>query len=458
MGVAVGLARRLDVVRPAEESAVVDRRRATLSARVDVVDLQPHRGATDAAVGQLPLAFPFIPLHDLSLHPGRDRALPLPLLLDEKLQRRGEHLLVGRAGGAACFAGLRLLEQPHELPGDRDVHPARSCCHRLDEGPRLLPSGHVQFAWANFRDRRRHLLDRNHRPSRFHPGHHRTRRHHRPRLQLRRQLQGLLLGESVEPREHRGQVLLCHHRGQHRRGGEAELPFPDRLQHLGESLDEPGSGAPVMSRRAGELQAPVKVREEVRVSQRAEEPEPVELGERFQEGAQGGELDAEEIDESGVKGSGLVEGVVAHERKCLTRIQGFLERARIPSGASHRREIANLAGRGESARTRPLRSDEGLPATPLSRRATRAQCLSIQRSITPRFPGRPRRGPSAVPRPCQAEGAAPIDDAEGSAGPYFPAGPCFPAATGLPRQPVTSAPGGAVLAHHSAMRGRSRSV
>jgi hypothetical protein len=72
-----------------------------------------------------------------------------------------------------------------------------------------------------------------------------------------------------------------------------------------------------MGRRARELQAPVEIGKEVRVSERAEEPEPVELRERLEKGAQGGELDAEEDDESGVEGSGLEEGVVAHESNCL---------------------------------------------------------------------------------------------------------------------------------------------
>ena len=53
-----------------------------------------------------------------------------------------------------------------------------------------------------------------------------------------------------------------------------------------------------MSRRAGELQALVEIREEVGVAEEAEELAPVELGQSFEEGAQGGELDVEEVDES----------------------------------------------------------------------------------------------------------------------------------------------------------------
>jgi len=60
-----------------------------------------------------------------------------------------------------------------------------------------------------------------------------------------------------------------------------------------------------MSRRAGELQPLVEIREEVRVTEVAEELPPVELGQGLEEGDQGGELDAEEIDEPGVEGAGL---------------------------------------------------------------------------------------------------------------------------------------------------------
>ena len=73
-----------------------------------------------------------------------------------------------------------------------------------------------------------------------------------------------------------------------------------------------------MSRRAGELQPLVEIREEVRVAEGAEELSPVELGQGLEEGAQGDELDPEEVDESGVEGAGLEKGVVVHERQCLT--------------------------------------------------------------------------------------------------------------------------------------------
>ena len=96
----------------------------------------------------------------------------------------------------------------------------------------------------------------------------------------------------------------------------------------------------------------------------AEELSPVELGQGLEEGAQGDELDAEEVDESGVEGAGLEKGIgVVHERQCLTRFPGLLERTRIPAAASFRREISNLARNSAKCRARgSWRSDRGIPA------------------------------------------------------------------------------------------------
>ncbi len=261
------------------------------------------------------------------------------------------------------------------------MHAARRGGHRLDErsldrgpvedGPFHLPSGRAEFAWANFRSRP------------LHPGHHRPRRHQRPRLQLRGQFQGLLLGQAVEPWEHRGKVFLRRHRGQHRRRGEAQLPFPNRLHHLGEPLDEPGGGAPVMSRRAGELQPLVEIREEVRVTEGAEELAFVELGQGPEEGAQGGELDAEEIGEPGVEGAGLEEVVVVHEWECLTRIPDLLERARCPAVAFARRGISKPARIPARAATGRWGDARGRIAGTASRRSDLTKTLSSQRFLTP---------------------------------------------------------------------------
>jgi hypothetical protein len=105
----------------------------------------------------------------------------------------------------------------------------------------------------------------------------------------------------------------------------------------------------------------VEVREEVGVTEVAEELAPVELGQGLEKGAQGGELDAEEIDESGVEGAGRGEIGVVHERQCLTRFSGLLERTRMPFSAFSWEEISTLAGRETVPRTGLLGSDSASP-------------------------------------------------------------------------------------------------
>jgi hypothetical protein len=57
-----------------------------------------------------------------------------------------------------------------------------------------------------------------------------------------------------------------------------------------------------MSRRPGELEPVMEIREEVRVTEGTEELSPVELGQGLQEVAQGDEFGAEENGETGVEG------------------------------------------------------------------------------------------------------------------------------------------------------------
>jgi hypothetical protein len=144
----------------------------------------------------------------------------------------------------------------------------------------------------------------------------------------------------------------------------------------------------MMGRRSGELQAPVEIGEEVRVSQRAEELSPVEFGQGFQEGAQGGELDAEENDESGVEGPRLGKDVVVHERKCLMRIQGLLERAGIPPAAIIPAKISTLVRSHGIARTGRGRSDTGPSASFAPSEESRTKFLSIQGFLTPHLAAR----------------------------------------------------------------------
>ena len=111
VNVAVGLARRLEVVDAAEDPAVLQRGGAALPSRHHVVHLQAHLRSTDATGGELPLALPSVPLHDLPLHLRRHGGPPLLLLREEQFQRRGEHLLVGRAGLHVALPRPGLLQK-----------------------------------------------------------------------------------------------------------------------------------------------------------------------------------------------------------------------------------------------------------------------------------------------------------------------------------------------------------
>jgi hypothetical protein len=143
-----------------------------------------------------------------------------------------------------------------------------------------------------------------------------------------------------------------------------------------------------MSRRAGELQPLVEIGEEVRMAEVTEELAPVELGQGLEEGAEGGELDAEEVDESGVEGPSSGEIGVVHERQYLMRFPDLLGRTRIPAGASIRRGIANLATSSRGARTGFPRSERAIPAAAASRKANLAESLSIGHSLTPHLAAR----------------------------------------------------------------------
>ena len=132
-----------------------------------------------------------------------------------------------------------------------------------------------------------------------------------------------------------------------------------------------------MSRRAGELQALVEIGEQVRVAEVTEELSPVELGQGLEEGAEGGPLDAEEVDESDVEGAGLEKIGGVHERQFPTRFPGLLERARILASAPFHLEISNLARSSGGARRGLLRSDRAFPAATALREGNLTESLSI---------------------------------------------------------------------------------
>jgi hypothetical protein len=73
------------------------------------------------------------------------------------------------------------------------------------------------------------------------------------------------------------------------------------------------------------------------------EPSSVEVCEGHEKIGHGALLVAQQGGEVAGGFAGLDQIRVIHERQCLTRFSGLLERARIPAPASFRRKISNLA-------------------------------------------------------------------------------------------------------------------
>ena len=271
-------------MRPAEQPAVDGRRWAALPARDHVIDLQ-HRGRpADPTIGQLPLAPSLVPLHHVALHLGRDAGAPFRLLLDERLERQLQDLLVGGAGLLVRFPRLRPLQEGEELAGDRDVQAALGCRHRLRP-----PAGRFEFTQVTFL-------------ARVGPGHvgplpaapvhgmgpappwsPPSSRHH---------CHGSIsaatswpparepVGTSAAPLRGSPPSSRC----QDRRGGEAEPPVLGSAPHLREPHQQPGDrsrwwAAPRQPRGA----VLVEVVEERCVSEDPVEPAPVEVA-RFRAG------------------------------------------------------------------------------------------------------------------------------------------------------------------------------
>jgi hypothetical protein len=101
-----------------------------------------------------------------------------------------------------------------------------------------------------------------------------------------------------EPRQDFSPVLRRDHLGGFEHHGDAQLPRPQRLDHLREPLDELCRHLSVMGRTPGESELPVEVLEEVREPQPHPQPRPIELGERHEKVGHGAVFAAEEIGEA----------------------------------------------------------------------------------------------------------------------------------------------------------------
>jgi len=84
-------------MRATSEATILNRGGPTPAARDDVIDLEAQGRAADASGIERPLALALVPNPHLPLHLCRHGSLSLLLMGDEQLQRRGEHLLVGRS-------------------------------------------------------------------------------------------------------------------------------------------------------------------------------------------------------------------------------------------------------------------------------------------------------------------------------------------------------------------------
>ncbi len=280
----------------AKDPAVLRRRRPALSPRHDVVDLQPHLRAADPSGGQWPLALPAVPDPHLPLHAGRNRRLPLPLLLDEQFQRGRQHLFVGGARLDVRLASLGLLQERHELTRYGEVHPRLGGRHRLHHGWRPQGQGHPPIEVGTIPSNR--LDDRRRRLQRCQErdlGDDRPSRHHRRRKDLRHQLLRLLPGAAEEPGQHLGPVLSGHHLGELAHDRDAELSIPNRPIHLGEAPDQAGAHLPVVRRSPGQADLPVEEDEEARESELPVHGLGVELADGEEEIGERGLLVAGEI-------------------------------------------------------------------------------------------------------------------------------------------------------------------
>jgi hypothetical protein len=104
--------------------------------------------------------------------------------------------------------------------------------------------------------------------------------------------------------------------GQLEHDRDAQLAFPERLDHLGVPLDEVRRHLPVMGGTPGQPQLPVEEVEEMGVAKLHPEPAPVKLGQRQQEIGHGATSTVKEIGETSGRFACLV-----HARMFLRRRQ-----------------------------------------------------------------------------------------------------------------------------------------
>ena len=356
VGVAVDLASGQLVMDLADQPTVLLGRRAAPPPRHHVVDFQPRRGTAHAAPIHGPLALPAVARPHRTLHRRGDvlglrrpRALLRPLhlspaaglLLQLQIQRRLDHLLLRRARLHVPLSPAGRLELVEELARHGQVDAALVGRQRLDPHrrgrARLRPrAGQGSFVRTKLGPKQIRPHHRHHLPPGDHPRRQDRRRHHL-RLPLRHVEEP---GQGLRP------VLRGHHPGQLDDARDAWLAFPERLDHLGEALDEPGGDLAEVRRPVGEAQLPLQVVEEARMAQFPPEPPPVEVCEGHQEIGHGALL-------------------VAQQGREVAGGFAGLDQVRVVHGSTLARKIsASPDARGSPGTRLPARRSRTPPGTP----------------------------------------------------------------------------------------------
>ena len=372
MGVAVGLSRRVHVVNPAEQPTILHGRRTAAPPWNHVVDLQPRRGTAHAAPVHRPLAFAAVPRPHRTLHRRRDvpglrrtRLLLRPLhlraaaglLLQQQIQRRLDHLLLRGARLHVPLSPAGRLELVEELARHGQVNAAFVGRQRLDPHRRRRARLRLRAGQGSFVRTKvgRPHLGPHHRTN---PGDHLPPRDHRRRQDRRRHRLRLPLRHVEELGQGLHPVLRGHHPGQLDDAREAELALPERKDHLGESLDEPGCDLAEVRRSVGEAQLALEVVEEARVAEIPPERPPVEVRERHQEIGHRALLVAEQGGEVAGGFAGLDQVRVVHEITISREISAspsargcpgarpLARRSRTPPEAPHAAHTRTAAATG----------------------------------------------------------------------------------------------------------------
>ncbi|HEU4383319.1 MAG TPA: hypothetical protein VFR85_07410 [Anaeromyxobacteraceae bacterium] len=230
----------------------------------------------------------------------------------DEVEARLENLLGAGAGVGVRERRAGLLQLRQEATRHGDVEPAQVGGQRLGDVAAAVgrgerwhdPDGAFQFYWLNWlrwlsprrvglavrcRDAYPHLQRSRHLPQGDDRG----------RAQLDGHLARLAPRPMEEPGEDLGEVLPGRDPGELHHAAQAEPPVSERLDHLGEALDEPSRDLAKVSRSLGETELAVKEEEEAGVAEVLPELPAIEVGEGQEEVGHRRVLAPEQIGEPG---------------------------------------------------------------------------------------------------------------------------------------------------------------